>query len=110
MTRVSLTLLLPVFLCGCGSVMEKVVPPGTAQYNEVLNAADIIPNGTPKWMVKMKLGLPQTSGEREWRYICYGPKMAEAHIFFNEKGKVTDVQTNARKEFYGRSIIRRIGR
>lgn len=110
MRNALLSLVTCTLLCGCASFMEKVIPPGTPKYTDVLNAADKIPRGTPKWVVKMKLGMPQVSGPRQWHYVCYGPKIAEAKIFFDEKDRVTDVQTNAKKEFYGRTIIRRGGR
>lgn len=95
-------------LSGCGSFMEKIVPSGTPKWETVAAAAEKIPRGTPRWVVKMKLGTPVASGPKEWHYLVYGKKMAEAHIYFDDKGRVTDVQTNTEKDFQGARVIRRV--
>ncbi|MEW6358648.1 MAG: hypothetical protein AB1696_20100 [Planctomycetota bacterium] len=92
---------------GCGSLMENIVPAGKPPWKDVARAADTIPRGTPKWVVKMKLGTPTASSPRKWQYTCYGNNIAEATIYFDESDRVTDVETSSNKEFQGIRVRRR---
>ncbi|NOZ19727.1 MAG: hypothetical protein GXP25_01425 [Planctomycetes bacterium] len=102
-----LFLFVSVLFAGCSSFMEKIVPAGNPTWKDVATAADKIHRGTPKWVVKMKLGTPTASSPRMWRYTYYGNKIAEATIYFDEKDRVTDVETSSKKEFKGIHVRRR---
>ena len=47
-----------LFLSGCGSMKESIVPAGHPKYEDIGKIVQSIKKGTPKWAVKMKLGNP----------------------------------------------------
>ena len=100
-------LLACLLLVGCGSFMEKVVPSGNPTWQGVANAGNSIRRGTPKWVVKMKLGTPAASSPSMWQYVYYGNNIAKATIYFDEKGRVTDVQASSDKAFDGIRVRRK---
>ena len=102
-----LFIVISVLTVGCGSFMEKMIPAGNPTWKDVATAADTIHPGTPRWVVKMKLGTPVASSPRKWQYMYYGNKIATATVYFDEKGRVTDVETSSKKKFDGIRIRRR---
>ena len=105
--RELLFILVCLVTVGCGSFMEKVVPAGKPTWQDVANAGNTIRRGTPKWVVKMKLGMPSASSPRMWQYVYYGNNIAKATVHFDEKGRVTEVQASSDKTFDGVRIRRK---
>ena len=99
-----------LFLSGCGSMMENIVPAGHPKYEDIGKIVRSIKKGTPKWAVKMKLGNPAVRSPNEWHYMVYGKDMAAAHIYFDENGRVKSVYAPTGNEQEPQVRIRRSGR